>query len=178
MRWAVSLAGQRGLDLIVHGQKLGVLEFLVAHGRAAEGERVEIGDAVGAEIAALHQVGGAARCAHALRHQIRHGLGVARAAPVHHCYFAHLHILSFVREASVLCRTADALRVSAPAVRREYGKGAFRRWRSLLVAFACLRAFALAAAGYPAAANASWAGKFSSRAARQSMGTPSSNRSS
>ena len=90
------LAGKRALDRVKHGRKLGLLEFLRAHCRAAESDGVEESELGGIRLLGGEKLRLRARCLHAFENRIRHGLRIARAAPEYNrCLF---HITLFLSD--------------------------------------------------------------------------------
>ena len=83
------------LNLVIHGQELGVFQFFVAHGGASEGEGIEFGYSLCSEICRLDDGCCAALCLYAFSYEIGHGFRVASTAPIYDCYVAHELLLVF-----------------------------------------------------------------------------------
>ena len=78
------------LDLVPHRLELIVLEFLGAHGGAAEGEGVVVGGPVGREVGAGDDLSLGTRGRGAFGDEVCHGFGIARAAPIDDGDLAHV----------------------------------------------------------------------------------------
>ena len=127
-----TLAAEAALARVEHRLEFHFLQHLAAHGRAAEGDGV-----VGVQITGLYLVGreqhSLRACGgHSLGHSLRHGLRIARTAPVNNSSF-HIRMFPTMKtlepkraenkaEKAAVNGSAEDATVSAPSVQIDLSK--------------------------------------------------------